>query len=151
MNGGFLVDSNVLVYAYDRSEPEKQRRALALLDRLQLNLAGWISLQILGEFFHAVTRKIAAPLSPAEASVRLERLIRAWPVARVNALVVLEAARGVRAHQFPFWDSQIWATAKLNGIPCVLSEDFADGSRVEGISFLNPLKPGFEVESLGLA
>ncbi len=29
-----LVDTSVLVYTYGRSEPEKQRRALEVLDRL---------------------------------------------------------------------------------------------------------------------
>lgn len=31
---GPMLDTNVLVYAYDRAEREKQRRALALLDEL---------------------------------------------------------------------------------------------------------------------
>ncbi|MCB0196019.1 MAG: hypothetical protein KDJ65_28975 [Anaerolineae bacterium] len=34
MNVRVLVDTNVLVYAYDRSEPEKQQQALVVLDNL---------------------------------------------------------------------------------------------------------------------
>jgi hypothetical protein len=30
----------------------------------------------------------------------------------------------VRQHQLPYWDSRSWATAKLTGVPTVLSEDF---------------------------
>jgi predicted nucleic acid-binding protein len=47
----------------------------------------------------------------------------------------------------PFWDAQIWATAKLNQIPQVLSEDFQHGRAVEGVEFVNPFKvelPGEE-------
>jgi predicted nucleic acid-binding protein len=36
------------------------------------------------------------------------------------------------------WDAQVWATAKLNQIPVVLSEDFASGSVIEGVLFENP-------------
>ncbi len=68
MNGRALVDTNVLVYAYDRSEPEKQRRALEVLDRLAV---GVLSTQVLAEFFVAVTRKIPAPLSAEEAYERV--------------------------------------------------------------------------------
>ncbi len=37
-----------------------------------------------------------------------------------------------------FWDAQIWATAKLNQIPVVLSQGFASGSVIEGVLFENP-------------
>jgi len=38
-----FVDTNVLVYAYDRSEPEKQMRALQVLDSLAITGVGIIS------------------------------------------------------------------------------------------------------------
>lgn len=56
----------------------------------------------------------------------------------ITDLIVLEAARGVRDHATSFWDAQVWATAKLNQIPVVLSEDFASGSVIEGVRFENP-------------
>ena len=58
-----LVDTNVLVYAYDRAEPRKQERALETLRRLAVGGRGRVSAQILGEFFRAVTQKIPSPLS----------------------------------------------------------------------------------------
>lgn len=51
MSDKVFIDTNVLVYAYDRSEPEKQRRALEILDRLAVGRAGVISTQVLAEFF----------------------------------------------------------------------------------------------------
>ena len=35
---------------------------------------------------------------------------------------------------------QIWATAKINQIPRVVSEDFSSGSRIEGVEFLDPFR-----------
>lgn len=58
MSSRVFVDTNVLVYAYDRSEPEKQKRALEVLDHLAIYRIGIISTQILAEFFVSVTRKI---------------------------------------------------------------------------------------------
>ena len=43
MSGKIFTDTNVLVYAYDRSEPLKQKRALEVLDRLAMNGMGVMS------------------------------------------------------------------------------------------------------------
>ena len=63
MTDRVLVDTNVLVCAYDRSEPEKQNCALQVLDRLATSGLGVLTSQVLAEFFVAVTRRI--PVSPA--------------------------------------------------------------------------------------
>ena len=143
MNASFFVDTNVLVYAYDRAEPEKQRAALDVLDRLAVRGQGVLSTQVLSEMFVTITRKVAAPLTVDEALKRLENYYRSWPVLEVTGLIVLEAARGVRDHQLNYWDSLIWSCAKLNQIEMVLSEDFNTGSVIEGVQFENPFAEGF--------
>lgn len=145
MNARVLLDTNVLVYAYDRGEPSKQQRAVAVLDALAIAGMGVISSQILAEFFVVVTRKLAAPLTVAEAYTRIERYLQSWTVVDVSGFVVLEAARGVRDYQFNFWDAQIWATARLNQITTVMSEDFNPGAVIEGIRFINPFAPAFQI------
>lgn len=57
--------------------------------------------------------------------------------------VVLEAVRGVCDHQFSFLDSMVWATAKMNQIPAILSEDFSNRSVIEGVRFINPFSEDF--------
>jgi predicted nucleic acid-binding protein len=145
MSARALVDTSVLVYAYDRSEPFRQRQALDLLDRLALTGAGAITTQVLAEFFVTVTRKLTAPLSVADAYVRVENYLRVWTVYELSGLVVLEAARGVRDHQLNFWDAQIWAAARLNQLPVVFSEDFNVGATLEGVHFVNPFDPAFQL------
>lgn len=144
MTAKFLVDTNILVYIYDRSEPEKQQIAEALYDRLTLNGAGVISTQILAEFFNATTRRLSQPLPPNIAYQRLENYQRSWNVVNITAAIVLEAARGVIDHQLNFWDSLVWSTAKLNQIPVILSEDFRSGNSLEGVRFINPLSKDFD-------
>jgi predicted nucleic acid-binding protein len=46
-----------------------------------------------------------------------------------------------------YWDAQIWASARLSQIPVVLSEDFGDGVIIEGVRFVNPLGPDFNLEA----
>ncbi len=146
MSDRVLVDTNVLVYAYDRSEPEKQKRALEVLDCLAVSGAGVISTQVLSEFFVAVTRKIAVPLSVSDAYDRVQNYLQSWTVIDLTGMVVMEAARGVCDHQFNFWDAQIWAAALLNQIPVVFSEDFNIGQVTEGIRFVNPFAGDFQLD-----
>jgi predicted nucleic acid-binding protein len=145
MSAEVLVDTNVLVYAYDRSEPAKQTQALTILDHLALRNRGAISTQILAEFFVTVTRKIAEPLSVGDAYARLENYLQSWLVLEMSGLIVLEAARGVRDHRFNLWDAQIWAAARLNQLATVFSEDFSTDSVIEGVRFVNPFAPDFQI------
>jgi predicted nucleic acid-binding protein len=146
MAGKILLDTNVLVYAYDRAEPVKQAQALDVLDRLQMAGAGMLSVQVLAEFFWVVSRKLSLPLPLDQAARQVELFIQAWPVLDLTPFIVLEGVRGVRDYQFPYWDAQIWAVAKLNQIPVVFSEDFPVGAVIEGVRFVNPFEPDFDIE-----
>lgn len=140
MTGKYLVDTNILVYAYDRSEPEKQAKAAEVLDTLARDGSGMLSPQILSEFFSVVTKKIPAPLSIEQGYASLGNYIQFWEVVDLTGPVVLEGARGVKEHQLSFWDSLIWATARMNQIPAVLSEDFSHNLVIEGVRFINPFQ-----------
>jgi predicted nucleic acid-binding protein len=57
MTGKVLVDSNILVNAYDRSESGKQAQAATVLDQLLITGAGILSTQVLAEFFYSCDQK----------------------------------------------------------------------------------------------
>jgi predicted nucleic acid-binding protein len=142
-----LIDTNVLVYAHDRGEFVKQRQAIDVLSQLQAIGSGRLSPQCLADFFSVAIRGSEPMQTIAEAAIQVARLARIWLVVDVTPQVVLEATRGVREHAFSFWDAQIWAAARLNQIPVVFSEDFSDGSVVEGVRFVNPFGAAFRVEA----
>jgi predicted nucleic acid-binding protein len=85
-----LLDTNVVVYAYDRSEPEKQARAFKILERLQETGLGALTTQVLAEFFTVVTRKLSIPLGLKESARQVELLARSWPVFDVTTFTVIE-------------------------------------------------------------
>lgn len=143
-----LVDSNILVYAIDPAEAAKQRLAQSLLQALRASGRGVLSVQVLGEFFRAATRRIALPLTPAQAERNLTSFAAAFPVLETTAVAILEAARGVQAYPLSFWDGVIWATAKLNGLPYLLSEDMGDGQVIEGVRIMNPFASTFDLSVL---
>ena len=148
MAAGILVDTNVLVYAHDPADPGKQVRAIAVLAGLADHRAGILAAQSLAEFYWATTRTRRSLLTPAEAEAQIDRLAASWPVLDLTPAIVCEAVRGVRRHRLAYWDAQIWAAARLNQVPLVLSEDFTDGARLEGVRFVDPFRPGFVIETV---
>jgi len=81
------------------------------------------------------TRKIPSPLTLEQAQPRVGNYLRSWKVLRLTGWTVLEATQGVVRHQMSYWDALVWATAKLNQVATVLSEDFTDGMLLEDVDF----------------
>lgn len=140
-----LVDTNILLYAYDRAEPEKQPQALEVLEDLVAAGRGVLTSQVLTEFYVNSARKLDPPLTVKEAYGRIQNYLLAWEVLDVTGPIVLEAVRGVREYQLAYWDAQIWASARLHQIPIIFTEDFNAGSVIEGVRFVNPLVKDFKV------
>lgn len=101
---------------------------------------------MLAEFFVNVTRKLEPPLRIEEAYERLQNYLLSWEVLDLTGAIVLEAVRGTRSYQMAYWHAQIWASARLNQIPVVFSEDFAHGTVIEGVRFVNPLASDFDLK-----
>ncbi len=148
MTIAYLVDTNVLIYSYDTVTTFKRQRALDVLTGLDAGRAGAVSAQVLGEFYHVATRRMASRLSPAEAERTINRFLRSWVVYDISGWAVGEAVQASSHYQMSYWDALIWATAKLNRVPTVLSEDFQHGRLLEGVRFVNPFAPDFDLEPL---
>jgi len=144
----FFLDTNVLVYAYDTTDAQKRARALEVLERLGSGQGGALSAQVLGEFFMTVTRKIPQPLTLEEAERSVSHYVRSWTVYDLTEQSVLEAMRAVRQYQLAYWDGLIWATAKLNRVPTILSEDFQNGILLEGVRVQNPFAEDYDLSVL---
>lgn len=143
----YLLDTNVLIYPHDQAEPEKGRLAVEVLRLLSQSGRAALSAQALAEFANVALRKLRLPHQDTYA--QLEDLSRAFPVLPLSEWTVLEALRGVEDHHFSYYDAQMWAAAKLHQLPILLSEDFADGATVEGVTFVNPFTSNFDLSALG--
>jgi predicted nucleic acid-binding protein len=144
-----LLDTNVIVYACDPGEPTKRDQAAQVLRFLEQAGNGRLSVQGLSEFVSATTRRLRPPLTAAEATQQVERLMLSFTVFDLTPMVVLEALRGVRDHHLAYYDAQVWATARLNQVPVIFSEDFNPNATLEGVRFVNPFAPDFVLENWG--
>jgi predicted nucleic acid-binding protein len=148
MAARYLLDTNLLVYTLDWSEPVKRARAREVLRRVGGAGNAALPTQALSEFANACLRKLEPRPDPAAVRREVERLLLAFPVLPLTGPVVLEALRGVREHLLSYYDAQVWAVARLGQVSVVLSEDFNPGAVLDGVSFANPLDPAFDLAAL---
>jgi predicted nucleic acid-binding protein len=141
----YLIDTNVLICAYDERDPARQLRAIAVLEALEGSQLGALTVQVLGEFFVNVTRKPLNPLSAHEARLSASRLCRSWIVFGITPHTHLRAAEGVRDHALSYWDALLWATALENDVPFILTEDQQDRRLVDDVRYLNPFAADFDL------
>ncbi len=134
---GELVDTNILVYAHDRSAGRKREIAQALLARLWQEGSGCLSIQVLQEFAVNVTRKIPHPLSLAEAREVID-LLAEWQVHSPVPADVAAALRRQEEDRISFWDGMIVQSAHRLGCRILWSEDLNSGQTIAGVEIRNP-------------
>lgn len=143
-----LVNTNILLYPDDPHDRARGTRALEVVRAVSAARIGYVSPQILGELFVGL-RRLQPSLPDSQVMQRMRYYVQHWRICAVSSDTVMEAIRGVYEHQLHYYDAVIWATAKQNGIPLVLTEDCPGSPDVEGVRFLNPLNDDFNLSSLG--
>ena len=139
MNDKIFIDTNILIYSYDKHEPEKQKRAQFLLKEGIQNDNVVISSQVLSEFFCTVTKKIHEPMSSDEAH-EIIRQFNIFPIVEVDSDLVNRAIETLKQYHISYWDSLIVAAAERGRCSKLLSEDFNSGQRYYEILAVNPFK-----------
>ena len=139
MSGSAFLDSNILVYAYDKHNLEKQTKAQAILKEAIKNESAVLSAQVLGEFFVVVTRKIKVPLSFNDAE-KIINILSVLPVEEIDLPLVKRAIDMQKFYGTSYWDSLILAEAERSGCSRILSEDLNDGQQYNGVLIENPFK-----------
>lgn len=132
-----FVDTNVLIYAHDRSAGSKHERARTLLKELWDSRSGCLSIQVLQEFYVNITRKVTNPLSP-EAAAAIITDLSAWQIHRPDVSDLIEAIRLQTRLQLSFWDAMIIASANRLGCHTVWSEDLNAGQTYGQTIVRNP-------------
>ena len=137
MSDRVFLDTNVLVYAYDLDEPDKRAIAQRVLRYSILEEAGMLSAQVLGEFYVAVTRRVATPMSPAEAQ-RVVGHLQKLPVVEIDGSLARRAMETSQRYQVAYWDGLIIAAAERGQCTRILSEDLSDGQVYHGVTVVDP-------------
>lgn len=137
MSGKCFVDTNILIYAQDRTLGMKHQVAKNLIDSLWLEKRGVLSTQVLQEFCVNVQRKVAKPLDFAELSAILEDYLL-WEIVVNSQNTIMEALRLKQRYQLSFWDALILRAAEVAEVGVVYSEDLSHGQLYGTLRVINP-------------
>ena len=137
MSGNVFLDTNVLVYANDSAEPQKQRTARSLIKEALHLGNGVISIQVLSEFWVTVTQKIQVPLSFSIARRETE-LFGMMIIVNLDFSLFYDAVRLQQLYQISYWDAQIVAAAESAGCAVLYSEDLNAGQKYSSVQVVNP-------------
>ena len=140
MSDRIFVDTNILVYAHDRSAGSKHSRAKAAIESLWSSGVGVLSVQVLQELCVVLGRKIHPSLNPTQLRNLVTDYSR-WDVVPNTPQSVLEALEIMERHQLSFWDAMILQAAEASGATVLFSEDFSSGQTYGTIRIENPLAP----------
>ncbi len=138
MSDKCFVDTNILVYAHDRSAGLKYSRAQSLLDQLWDSGRGVLSTQVLQELCINLRRKASHPL-PIEEVRLLIQDYSTWEVVTNTPESVLRALEIEQRYKTSFWDALILDAAESSGSTVLYSEDLATGQRYGALQVVNPL------------
>ena len=135
----YFVDTNVLVYARDSAETNKQHRAHQWLEHLWKERTGRLSYQVLQEYYVTVTKKLSPGLTFADARDDV-KTFTVWNPLAIDS----KASDGAWSIQdrfgFSWWDSLIVAAAQILNCEFVLSEDLQHRQIIDGVTIVNPFK-----------
>lgn len=132
-----FVDTNILVYGFDRSASEKSDRARGLMTELWKSGHGCVSTQVLQEFYVTVVKKVTRPLAPTIAAQVILDLSR-WATHVIGVEDILAAIEIHQKHGLSFWDALIIQSAKFLGCEVLWTQDLNTGQIYEGIRVMNP-------------
>lgn len=134
-----FVDTNVLVHAEDEADPQRQRQCHEWIAALWASRLGRLSTQVLGEYYVAVTRKLAKPLTQGDARAKVRRL-QLWQPWQVDHQTVETAWAMEARFGMDYWDALVVACASQSGCSYLLTDDLRAGQQLGAVSVVNPFE-----------
>jgi predicted nucleic acid-binding protein len=135
-----LLDSNILVYAYDRSEAKKHGSAKELVKECWLQNDAVLSVQNLVEFYSIITRKVEMPLAVDKAKQIVLDCIEGFEILKYDEKTVVEAINSQAIYGIPFWDALIVATMQQNSLDTIITENEKDFKKISWLKVINPFR-----------
>lgn len=134
-DGLVFLDTNVLIYAAQRSDKVKQKKAQEIIKELTSKKQSVISTQVVSEFIAVAKRKLEC----SDSSLR--RLISQFTAFNVTPVDFPDTSRALEVsilNKISYWDALIVVSALKSKCSIICTEDLNSGHKIEGIEIFNP-------------
>ena len=135
MNKVFL-DTNLIVYANDARDAQKQTRAIELVSAAMRDGTGVISTQVMQEYAVVAHGKLR---QDPDTILRQLLLLESLEVVQITPALIRRALELQFRYQIEFWDASILAAAEHSRCQVLWSEDLNPGQLYATVRVENPL------------
>ena len=132
------IDTNVLVYLWDNSAPQKMTVAQRIVSTLSGNGAQ-LGLQVIGETQAVRRRTVGQP--PWLAAQNARNLLVAFDTFAADEANVAEALALMAAGRMNYWDALLVTASRDAGCTVLLTEDMQDGFQLGDLEIVHPFGP----------
>lgn len=138
MKGLFFLDTNVFVYTFDRTAPDKQRIAREWVRQALLTQRGMTGAQVVQEFMNVALKKFENPMGVTEAREYLNGVMR--PLCQhFPSMPSFDRALLIREETgYAWYDSLIIAAAIESKCSWLISEDLQHHRKIGSVTVHNP-------------
>jgi predicted nucleic acid-binding protein len=140
MTDSAFFDTNIIVYLFDQSNPLKRKESARLFDYFFKAKRGYLSTQVLSEFFIVTTKKLKL-LSEKDAQQLINDFLKTNLII-IDDHVMSTAMKIAISHHLSFWDALIIASASKAKAKLLFTEDLNHGQVINGIQICNPFLLG---------
>jgi predicted nucleic acid-binding protein len=131
MNRNTFVDTNIVVYAFGRTDPRTMPARALLEQGAQLNV------QVLNEFVNVAFRKLRMLWDEIRDALRIMRIF-AGPIHPLTTAIHEAGIAIAERYRYRIYDALIIAAAVDAGCRTLYSEDLANGQTIQGVRIVNP-------------
>ena len=136
MSDKTFFDTNVLVYCYTETEPNKKAVAVGLAQ----DPDAWVSTQVLQELSNTLRKKFGKDWT--EIALTVEEVCQNFEVYTNQPDTLRDAIRIADRYGYSLYDSLILSSSIAVGCKIVYSEDMQNGQVIDGIlTIVNPFLP----------
>lgn len=131
-----FIDTNIVVYANDKRDMNKQKKAINIVKTLMKQGNGAISTQVLQEYAFVAIKKLK---QSHDVVLRQIKLLESFEVINQSAEQIRRAIEIMHSYRISFWDACIISNAEHANCSEIYSEDLNTGQFYSGIQIINPL------------
>mgnify|MGYP001571436114 CR=1 FL=1 len=138
-----LIDSNVLIYAYDKAELQKSPIANKIVEKVIKNEMDInLSTQNISEFYFNVTKKIEKPVDSEIIKDIISDLMKMSNVQilQIEKSTILKAIYLVKEFKIEYWDALIAAVMQENNITVIITENEKHFRKIPWLEVVNPFE-----------
>ena len=135
-----FLDTNILVYQFDRDNKIKQKKSQVLIEQLLKNNQAVISSQVMQEFVNVSLKKFKTTILPEELEMFMTDILKPLCQHFPSYDFYKRAIKLFRAYSLNYYDALILQAAIDLGCQTLYSEDLQDGQKFGGLTIVNPFR-----------